>query len=106
MTDEQKHELSYRALYIMYRIEDAGWADLRGGRPYKMLEINEERVTVAISGLRFGRFTITHSELERRASEKGITVPPRPIPPPAAQPQVKPISKWQNLLTFLKSWSC
>ena len=47
---------------------------------YNNLELDEHQVTVAIPGLKFGRFSITRERLLEKAPEMGVKPMPHPRP--------------------------
>ena len=48
---------------LIYQVESAPTKGTRAGRIYNILELEEHQVTVAIPGLKFGRFSITRERL-------------------------------------------
>ena len=65
---------------LIYQVESAPTKGTRAGRMYNILELDEHQVTVAIPGLKFGRFSITRERLLEKAPEMGVKPMPHPRP--------------------------
>ena len=76
---------------LIYQVESAPTKGTRAGRMYNILELDDDHVTLAIPGLKFGRFSITRERLLEKAAELGVKPMPRPKPL-IAGPSPKP--KW------------
>ena len=48
---------------LIYQVESAPTKGTRAGRMYNILELDDDHVTLAIPGLKFGRFSITRERL-------------------------------------------
>lgn len=84
-------DVEQEVMSLIYQVESAPTKSTRAGRMYHILELDDDHVTLAIPGLKFGRFLITRAHLLEKAAELGVNPLPRQSPL-VAGPSPKP--KW------------
>lgn len=83
-------DLEQEVMSLIYQVESAPTKETRAGRIYNILELDDDHVTLAIPGLKFGRFSITRERLLEKAAEMGVKPMPHPkplIPGPSPKPE-------------------
>lgn len=70
-------ELEQEVMSLIYQVESEPTKNTRAGRMYNILELDDDHVTLAIPGLKFGRFTITREALFEKAAQLGVKPLPR-----------------------------
>jgi len=84
-------ELEQEVMSLIYQVESEPTKGTRAGRIYNILELDDDHVTLAIPGLKFGRFSITRERLLEKAAELGVKPLPRQRPLVAGP---SPKAKW------------